>query len=67
MGLLGVIFLALIVYAGFLWLTAGGDETKVKDAQKYMKNAVIGLIIVLASLGITAFILYMVGGANLLS
>lgn len=57
LGLLGVIFLALTVYAGFLWLTAGGDESKVEKARSYLKNGVIGLGIVLAAFSITAFVL----------
>ncbi|HPV70551.1 MAG TPA: hypothetical protein PKY08_01450 [Candidatus Magasanikbacteria bacterium] len=56
LSLLGVIFLALTVYAGFLWFTAGGDEKKVEKAKDYLKNGIIGLLIVLASAGITTFI-----------
>lgn len=57
LGLLGVIFLALTVYAGFLRLTAGGEEEKVKKSNTYIKNGVIGLAIVLAAFSITAFVL----------
>lgn len=57
LGLLGVIFLVLIVYAGYLYLTAGGEEQKVEEAKKYIKNGVIGLIIVLAAFGITRFVM----------
>lgn len=56
LGLLGVIFLVLIVYAGYLYLTAGGEEQKVEEAKKYIKNGIIGLIIVLAAFGITRFV-----------
>lgn len=44
-GLLGVIFIVLIIYAGILWMTAGGEEAKVEKAQTILKNAIIGLII----------------------
>ncbi len=57
LSLLGMIFLGLVIYAGFLWMTAGGDTTKVEKAQNYLKNAVIGLIIILSSWAITRFIL----------
>jgi len=57
LGLLGVIFLVLTVYAGFLWLTAGGNEENVAKAQKYLKNGIIGIAIVLAAFSITAFVL----------
>lgn len=56
LGLLGVIFLVLTVYAGYLWLTAGGEEEKVTEAKKYLKNSLIGLIIVLASWGVARFV-----------
>lgn len=57
LGLLGVIFLALIVFAGYLWLTAGGEEEKVTKAKGYIKNGIIGLVIVLTAFGITSFVL----------
>lgn len=57
LSLLGVIFLVLIVYAGFSWLTAGGDEAKIEKAQALIKNSVIGLVIVLTSFGISRFVI----------
>ncbi len=58
LSLLGVIFLILTFYAGYLWFTAGGDEKKVEKAKDYLKNGVIGIVIVLASLGLTNFIVF---------
>jgi len=57
LGFLGVIAVGLIAYAGFLWMTADGDEEKVGTAKKILKNGVIGLVIILASWGIALFIL----------
>ena len=57
LGLLGTLFLVLIVYAGYLWMTAGGEEQQIEKAKSYIKNSVIGLIIVLAAFGITRFVL----------
>jgi len=54
---LGVIFVILIIYSGFLWMTAGGNEIKVMKAKKIIVNAVIGVFIVLASYSITFFVL----------
>ncbi len=65
LGFIGVIFLAFTVYAGFLWMTAGGDEKKIEDAQKYIKNGVIGMLMVLSSLGVTALILNFIIGSTL--
>ncbi|MFH1866948.1 MAG: pilin [Patescibacteria group bacterium] len=56
LGVLGVVFLILIIYAGFLWMTAAGNEEKVTKAKGLIGNAVVGLAIVLASFIITSFI-----------
>lgn len=56
LGLVGMIFLALTVYAGFLWMTAGGDEEPITKAKNILKASVIGLVIVLAAYSITYFI-----------
>jgi len=55
----GVIFLCLSIYAGFLWMTAGGEEEAVKKAQTILKQAVIGLIIVVSAYSITSFVVPM--------
>jgi len=52
LGLLGIIFLILIIYAGYNWMTAGGDEPKVKKATDTIKRAIIGLIIVVSAYAI---------------
>lgn len=56
LGLLGVIFFILLIYAGALWMTAGGDTAKVDKAKKILTSAVVGLVIVMAAYAITSFI-----------
>ncbi len=56
LSLLAAIFLILMVVAGFQWMTAAGNETKVEKALGMIKTAIIGLIIVLAAYAITYFI-----------
>ncbi len=56
LSLLGVIAVVLIIYAGFLWMTAGGNEESVTKAKDLLMNAVIGLAIILLSYAITRFI-----------
>ncbi len=56
LGLLGVIFVVLIIVGGYKWMTAGGDENEVKTATNYIKRAIIGLIITLSSWAIWEFI-----------
>ncbi len=55
--LLGIVLVALIIYAGILYMLARGDKDKVQDAWKIIRNAIIGLAIVLASYVITTFVL----------
>jgi hypothetical protein len=57
--LLGIVFLALMIYGGFKWMKASGRESDVAAAKKIIENAIIGLIIVIAAYAITAY----VGGA----
>jgi amino acid transporter len=56
LGLLAIIFIVLLIYAGFQWMTAEGDEGKIEKAQKTISHAVIGLIIVIAAYSITFFV-----------
>lgn len=57
LGLLGVIFLILVIYAGFLWMTAGGDDKQVEKAKKMLINATVGLVITLSSYAIATFVI----------
>jgi hypothetical protein len=56
LGLLGAIFLSLMIIAGFQWMTAGGNEAQVKKAKDIITTAVIGLVVVLAAYAITYFV-----------
>jgi len=56
LGMLGVIFIILIVLAGYNWMTAAGDEQKVEKAKEGIKRAIIGLIIITGSYAIWTFI-----------
>ncbi len=49
LGFLGLIFLVLIIITGFQWMTSGGNDELINKAKSRLKNALIGLAIVLAS------------------
>jgi len=53
---LGVIFLVLVVFSGFQWMTAGGNEEKITQARTRLINAVLGLTIILSAYAITYFV-----------
>ena len=64
LGFLGIIAVVLIMYAGWLWMTSEGNEEKIEKAKKILKNAVIGLIIILSSFAIASFVLNKLRGAT---
>lgn len=51
--LLGSVFLALVVYGGFRWMTSRGNAQAVDEAKQVITNSVIGLVIVVAAYAIT--------------
>ena len=57
LGLLGIIFLVLMVYAGFLWMTARGESDAVDKAKDIIKQAIIGVIIVFLAYALTGFVI----------
>ena len=57
LGFLAIIFVVLIIWGGFEWMTAGGNEEQVSQAKKRLKNGIIGLIIILIAYGITDFVM----------
>lgn len=66
---LGLLFVILIIWSGFQWMTAGGSSDAVTKAKQRIINAVIGLVIVLAAYAITNFVITKVynstrGGGN---
>lgn len=64
LAIMGMIFIALIVYAGFSWMTARGNEEKIRKAQDILKHAIWGLIITVFAYSIAYFVLsyLMTGG-----
>ncbi|MBI4434654.1 hypothetical protein HY635_02455 [Candidatus Uhrbacteria bacterium] len=62
--LAGVIFFGYIVWAGYLWMTAHGEEEKITQAKKMISGGVIGLVITLAAYAITVFVASRLIGAG---
>ena len=57
LGVLGIVFVVLVVYAGFLYLTSNGDETNVKKAKKMLTQAVIGLVLIVSAYAISGHVI----------
>jgi heme/copper-type cytochrome/quinol oxidase subunit 2 len=57
LSLLGIVVLVIIIYGGFLWMTAGGNDDKVSEAKKWIFGGIIGLVIILSAYAIASFVI----------
>lgn len=64
LSVLGIVFLVLIIYGGYLWMTAGGNEEQVTKAKDTLQAAIIGLIIVISAYAITYFVFNVFSGGG---
>ncbi len=56
LGFVGLIFIALLVYAGFLWMTASGSEEKIEKAKGILVQSTIAVAVIMMSYGIAVFV-----------
>ena len=62
---LGLVAVTIVLYGGYLWMTAAGNEQRIELAKQVLKNGLIGLVIILAAYAIVAFIIsYFLGAIN---
>jgi len=64
LGLLGIIAICLMLWAGYTIMTAGGNEEKIQEGKKILINAVIGLAIILSAFAIAQFVINMLAQAT---
>ena len=64
LSVVGIIFLIMVIYGGYLWLTAGGNEEQGKKARHFILRALVGFAITLLALGITYAVLRILYGAG---
>ena len=64
LSLVGVLFFILMIYGGFLWMTARGNEEATTKALGTITAAIIGIIIIMASYAITNFVFKSVQGGG---
>ena len=48
-GIVAIVSVLIIVISGVLWVTAGGDEERIKSSRKWLIGGIGGLIIALAA------------------
>ena len=56
LSILGVIFIFIIILAGYQWITAQGNEQGVTKAKDSMTRAIIGLIVIISAYAVWVFI-----------
>ena len=57
LGFLDIIAVIIVLYGGFLWMTAAGNEDQVAKAKKLLTAGIIGIVIILAAWGLALFVL----------
>lgn len=57
LSLLGVLFMGLALYGGYLWMLARGNEEQVNKSKTLLRDAVIGLVIIVGAYAITYFVM----------
>ncbi|GEM_PF-2058163 len=64
LGILTLTAVVFIMYGGYLWLTAAGNEQRVEKAKQVILRAVIGLVIVLLAWAIVYFVARSIAGST---
>lgn len=54
--LMGTVFFAQMVYAGYLWMTARGEEDQVTRAKDTIQRNLLGFVIMLAAYAIASYV-----------
>ena len=59
-----IFFTFQIIFAGYTFMSANGDEKKLEISRKKLTNGILGLTIVVVAYGLTAFIATLLGLDN---
>ncbi len=57
LGFLGILSVCLILFGGFKWMTAAGNDDRVSEAKKLLLAAIVGLIIIVSAFALSTFVL----------
>lgn len=57
LGFLGLLAVLVVLYGGYLWMTAGGNADRVAQGKRVLVNGAIGLVIILSAFLIVTFVL----------
>ena len=62
LGVLGILALILMITAGVIWMTSGGNSARIELAKKIILNALIGLLIIVMAFAIVQYIFKVLEG-----
>ena len=65
LGFLGIIAVIIVMYGGFKWMTAAGNEEQVGEARKLIVGGVIGLLVIFMAWAIASFVGFKLQSATL--
>lgn len=54
---LAILMVALLIFAGFQYMTSNGNEAKMKEAMGRIQALIVGLLIILVSWGVTVYLI----------
>ncbi len=57
LGFISIFFFVTAIIAGYKWMTAAGNETAVEEAKDGIKNAAIGIVVIMAAYALTNFVM----------
>ncbi len=57
LGFLGLLAVLMVIYGGFLYITAAGEETKTENGKKIIIYSVVGIVIILIAFALVNTVL----------
>ena len=64
LGFLGILAVLLILWGGFIWMTAAGDDAKTDKAKKLIYSGIIGIVIIFSAYAIASFVISQISNAT---
>ena len=61
---LGILAVVIILWGGFIWMTAMGDDGKVDKAKQLILAGIVGVVIILSAYAIASFVINAVNNAT---
>ena len=64
LSVVGIIFFLVVLWGGYMWITASGNEEQLKKARIFIINGIIGLVIAIAAMIITRTVVGFIRAAS---